>query len=59
MFENGLKQKLDFLWPFFTYALQEPNPNKNVQVLLQTLNSGTNTKILAPEFVGVESEMVV
>ena len=39
--------------------LYEPNPLKSVQILLQILNPLSDTEILAPEFVGDQSEMVV
>ena len=40
-------------------GLWEPNPPKNIQVLLKIINPVTNTEMLAPELVGDQSEIVV
>ena len=59
-FQNGLKQKTSIFWAFLRQTfLWVPNPPQNVQVFLQILNPVNYAEILAPEFVGARSDMVV
>ena len=59
MKKTTLTTNLIFLGFFETNGSVGAKPQKIVQILLQILNPLSDTEILAPEWVGDQSEMVV
>ena len=56
-FQNGLEQKTSYFWAFLRQTgLWEPNPKKNVQVIVQILNPVNDGEIWAPQLLSGQTE---